>query len=353
MPRVADRVGLRRGRTIFLAVGDLAALTVAYLATYAAANQIAPPAVDAPGWLLALLACLAVPFWVALFTAYHLYDNDHQRISVASFDEVGAIFHALLAGSLVFLLLAQATRRLFDWWIYSAIEASLFLTASIVLIPLVRGTLRSWVLPRVMQRRRALIVGAGEEAALVHRKLLAHPEYGLDLVGFLDGEGPVSETTRPVLGRTEDVARIVDELEIDRILLASSIASHEDMLDLIRTVRRPDVQVSIVPRYFEIFTSHAILDDVEGMPVVTLPSMRLGRSSRLLKRAFDIAVVRPRARAALAGAPGDRDRDPARQRRPGRSTGSRAAAARARRSASSSSGRCSSAPSSAAPRSCT
>ena len=57
------------------------------------------------------------------------------------------------------------------------------------------------------------------------------------------------------------------------------------MLDLVRTVRRPDVQVSIVPRYFEIFTSRAILDDVEGMPVVTLPPMRLGRGSRLLKRA--------------------------------------------------------------------
>jgi exopolysaccharide biosynthesis polyprenyl glycosylphosphotransferase len=83
---------------------------------------------------------------------------------------------------------------------------------------------------------------------------------------------------------------VVDEFEIDRVLLASSIASHEEMLDLVRTVRRPDVHVSIVPRYFEIFTSHATLDDIEGMPVVTLPPMRLGRSSRLLKRSFDVVV---------------------------------------------------------------
>jgi exopolysaccharide biosynthesis polyprenyl glycosylphosphotransferase len=45
-----------------------------------------------------------------------------------------------------------------------------------------------------------------------------------------------------------------------------------------------------VPRYFEIFTSNAILDDVEGMPVVTLPPMRLGRSARLLKRSVDLVV---------------------------------------------------------------
>jgi exopolysaccharide biosynthesis polyprenyl glycosylphosphotransferase len=74
------------------------------------------------------------------------------------------------------------------------------------------------------------------------------------------------------------------------VLLGSSIASHDEMLDLIRTVRRPDVQVSIVPHYFEIFTSRAILDEVEGMPVVTLPPMNLGRSSRLLKRSFDVVV---------------------------------------------------------------
>jgi exopolysaccharide biosynthesis polyprenyl glycosylphosphotransferase len=145
------------------------------------------------------------------------------------------------------------------------------------------------VFPRVMKPRRTLIVGVGREAQLVHRKLAAHPEYGLDVVGFLGGSGENADIAGPVLGSHEDVATIVDELDIDRILLASEVANHEDMLDLVRTVRRPDVQVSIVPRYFEIFTSHAILDEVEGMPVVTLAPMNLGRSSRLLKRSFDIA----------------------------------------------------------------
>jgi exopolysaccharide biosynthesis polyprenyl glycosylphosphotransferase len=72
------------------------------------------------------------------------------------------------------------------------------------------------------------------------------------------------------------------------VLLASSVGSHEATLDLVRAVRRPDVQVSIVPRFFEIFTSHSTLDDIEGMPVVTLPPIRLGRSARVLKRSVDV-----------------------------------------------------------------
>jgi exopolysaccharide biosynthesis polyprenyl glycosylphosphotransferase len=292
-PRPETGRALRRGRTTMLAGGDLVALVVAYAITYVTSEQIGPlPAVSAPSWFLALVAVAAVPVWLAIFTAYHLYDNDNQRIAVASFDEVRDIFHAMLAGSLAFLIASQGLRYLFGWWIYSAVEAFIFLASALVLVPVVRGSMRSWVLPRVMKRRRTLIVGSGREARLVHRKLMAHPEYGLEVVGFLDGNGgDPADDVGPILGSRDDIANVIDEHEIDRVLLGSSIASHEEMLDLIRTVRRPDVQVSIVPHYFEIFTSRAILDEVEGMPVVTLPPMNLGRSSRLLKRTFDVVVA--------------------------------------------------------------
>ena len=285
---VAEHGGLRlgRGRARMLAVTDTVALVVGYTATYVAANLIAPPAVIAPGWVLALLACLALPAWLAIFAAYRLYDNDGKRITVSSFDEVGDVFHALLAGSLGFLLLSQVLRRLVGWQIFSAVEALLFVSATFVLVPLGRGALRSWVFPRIMRTRRALIVGVGADARLVHRKLLAHPEYGLEVVGYLD-----AEDGEGVVGTPQDVASIVEELEIDRVLLASSLEDHEGVIDLVHSVRRSDVQVSIIPSYNQIFTSHAILDDVEGMPVVTLPPMRLERSSRLLKRAFDVVVA--------------------------------------------------------------
>jgi exopolysaccharide biosynthesis polyprenyl glycosylphosphotransferase len=280
---------LNRGRTWILACADLISLTVAYVLTYVAADQIGSlPPVSAPTWFLILLAATAGFAWIGVFTAYGLYENDNLRISVASFDEVRDLFHAMLAGSLVYLILSQGVHFLAGWWIYTAVEAALFVGASLLLVPIVRGSIRSWVFPRVMRRRRTLVVGSGAEARLVQRKILAHPEYGLELVGFLDGDDP--DTPHPVLGAPADIAGIIEEHEVDRVLLASSIASHEEMLDLIRTVRRPDVQVSIVPRYSEIFTSHATLDDIEGMPVVTLPPMRLGRSARLLKRTCDIVV---------------------------------------------------------------
>jgi exopolysaccharide biosynthesis polyprenyl glycosylphosphotransferase len=287
-PAAERRARFARGRVWILAGGDILALAVAYAGTYVVANRIAPPAVTAPTWLLVTLALIAVPVWTAVFTSYHLYDNDHRRIAVASFDEVGDIFHALLAGSLAFLLLAQVLRRLDNWWIYSALEAALFLTGALVLVPLVRGTTRTWIFPRIMQRRRTLIVGGGSDAILVHRKLQTHPEYALDVVGFL-ADSPDPGIPGPVLGRTETIAHVVEEFDVERILFAVPTET-QHMVDLLRKVRRPDVQISIIPSYSEIFTSRATLDDIEGTPVVTLPEMSLGRSSRLLKRSFDVTL---------------------------------------------------------------
>ena len=186
----------------------------------------------------------------------------------------------------------------------------------------------------------------------MQRKIEAHPEYGLEVVGLPRRRRPRDRLRRSSGARTRS-REIVDEYEIDRVLLASSVGSHEETLDLVRAVRRPDVQVSIVPRYFEIFTSHSTLDDVEGMPVVTLPPMRLGRSARVLKRSVDVVVVGHRAARALAACSRCSRSLSGWTARARRSTGSRGAAGSARRSRSSSSGRCTSARSSVAAKSCT
>src|SRR4051812_33778382 len=281
---------LTHGKTWILGAVDVASLTLAYVVTYALAAKVGTlPPVSAPTWFLAGVAALAVPAWLSIFAGYGLYENDNLKISIASFDEVRDVFHAMLVGSLLLLIVSQGVRWAAGWWVYSAVEAAFFVATALVLVPVARGVIRSWIFPRIMQPRRTLIIGSGPEAQLVHRKIQSHPEYGLDVVGFLDNRD--IDGAGPVIGAPDDIATLVDELEVDRVVLASSIANHERMLDLLRSVRRPDVQISIVPRYSEIFTSHAILDDVEGMPVVTLPPMRLGRSSRLLKRAFDTAIA--------------------------------------------------------------
>jgi exopolysaccharide biosynthesis polyprenyl glycosylphosphotransferase len=265
---------------------DLAGLACALALTFAVVGSADSASVGAPTPFVIGLAALCGPLWLILFTAYRLYDQENRRLTTASFDELRDLFHALLAGSLLFLLLEQLVIATSDWPFVSVVQVAVFVPTALVLLALARGAARSWVFPRIMRPRRTLIVGSGPEAELVSRKLETHPEYGLEVVAVVDDES--DSPTR--LEIPDEIAAIIDWLEIDHVLLASSVASHEEMLDFIRAVRRPHLQVSIVPRYFEIFTSNATLDELEGMPLVTLPQMRLGRSSRMLKRLVDVSV---------------------------------------------------------------
>jgi len=284
------RGNLSRGRTWILIGADCVALAAAIALTYGIAEAIAPPALIAPLWLVVTLAVLALPAWIGVFTVYNLYERQGRSISLATFDELGDLFHALLAGSLIFLILSQVLRRVMGAEVFFPVEAAIFLGTALPLVLLMRGSVRSWIFPAVMQPRRTLIVGGGDVGQVVERKIRSHPEYGLDLVGFVD-ERPHAGTKAPLVGGPADLPQLVDRLEIDWVVLAFSQASYEDTLDLLRAARRPDVHLSIVPRFFEVFASNATIQELEGMPVVNLPPMRLSRSVRVLKRAFDVTAA--------------------------------------------------------------
>ena len=89
----------------------MVAIAAALAITYAVAEAAASPSIIAPTWLTVLLAIVVLPVWVAIFTAYNLYERQNRSISLATFDEVGELFHALIAGSLFFLILSQVLRR--------------------------------------------------------------------------------------------------------------------------------------------------------------------------------------------------------------------------------------------------
>jgi FlaA1/EpsC-like NDP-sugar epimerase len=284
--RVSESRGLGRGRVWGLLLVDLVAVWISLAATFVAGEQIgSEPAFIAPGAVLAGLALAVTMLWPAIFAAYGLYERQTRAIAPSSLDEVADLFHALLAGSLVLLVVGQGARKGFEWAIYSPLEAAMFLVFALVLIPLGRACVRTWVLPNVLAPRRALIVGSGLEGRVVQRKLEAHPEYSMQVVGFVDSErGP------EVLGAPEDLPRLIDTLEVDWVVLATSSEPTDEMLDLMRAVRRPDVHLSIVPSYSELFASNATIEELQGVPVVSLPPMRLSRSIRTVKRVIDLVA---------------------------------------------------------------
>ena len=103
--------------------------------------------------------------------------------------------------------------------------------------------------------QNTVIVGAGEVGQLIAKKLLQHPEYGVNLVGFVDAQPKERRDDLghlALLGGTERLPAIVRLFDVERVVIAFSNEAHEETLDLIRSLKDLDVQIDIVPRLFEL-----------------------------------------------------------------------------------------------------
>src|SRR5207244_11254426 len=86
----------------------------------------------------------------------------------------------------------------------------------------------------------------------------------------------------------EQLPQIVNDLAVERVIIAFSNGSDAHTAEIVRSLRGLDVQVDVVPRLYELVGPRVDLHTVEGLPLVGLPSIRWSRSAMRLKRALDV-----------------------------------------------------------------
>jgi exopolysaccharide biosynthesis polyprenyl glycosylphosphotransferase len=268
-------------RRRLLAVADMAGILVAYLLVWVIHPPIGGEMVDR----LPLLVVL--PGWVLLNKLMGLYDRDDKLIHKSTLDEIPGILHSLTIGSLLVYtfggaLMAEPTQRA---------PAAFFWLFACFSVPMLRALARTWVRVRFAPER-CLIVGSGSVAEVMARKLAGHPEYGMDLIGFIDGEKGLRRkrpaTALPMLGDVAHFTDICREHGIERVVVAFSAVSNDETLEIIRAAKRAQIKITIVPRLFEVIGHSVVVDEVEGMTVLSLRGLSRARSSLLLKRAIDV-----------------------------------------------------------------
>jgi exopolysaccharide biosynthesis polyprenyl glycosylphosphotransferase len=261
-----------------LALADVLALCSGYVTVWAATGRPQP--------LVAKLVLLAaLPFWVLLNKLLGLYDRDANVINKSTLDELPRILQSVVLGSsLVFL-----AGPLFPGLQAGRLQAVVFMAVAAVTMPLLRIAAR-----QSMDRRgvaeRCLILGSGAVAAQLARKLAEHPGYGVSLVGYVDDAAP-SHDLGPApgsLGSVADFEQLCADLRVERVVIAFSTLSDDDLLAVLQTCKRLGVKVSIVPRLFEAIGDAVEVDQVEGMTLLGLRGLDRTRSSLALKRSIDV-----------------------------------------------------------------
>jgi exopolysaccharide biosynthesis polyprenyl glycosylphosphotransferase len=164
-------------------------------------------------------------------------------------------------------------------------------TGALALATLAYTAVRTRTADRQSRPHRAVIVGAGDVGQLVARKLLRHPEYRIDVVGFVDV--PPKRWRRdvsgvPLLGQADELPSIIGARGVDRVIVAFSAKRDEEMLEAVRAVVALNVHVDVVPRLFEIMGPDSRLPHVEGIPLISITRRRRSALARWTKRAIDV-----------------------------------------------------------------
>lgn len=283
--------GRRRGWLVrrALLAADMVGLTTSFILSLALLGGSGPA--DTVGNRLELLIFLSsLPAWVVLAKLYGLYDRDEERTDHSTADELVGVFHLVTVGTAMFYVGAALTElaqtpldRLLVFW-----------AAAVVLVTAARASTRILCRRSVAYLQNTVIVGAGDVGQLIARKLRHHPEYGVNVVGFVDAkpkERQAGLNGIAHLGPPENLPAIIELLDVERAIIAFSSEPHGETLDVVRTLRELDVQIDVVPRLFEVIGTSSGFHTAEGVPLIGLPPLRLSRSSLLLKRTMDLGLT--------------------------------------------------------------
>ncbi len=281
----------RRGWLVrrMLLVADVTGLLLAF-----AVAELAYPRFishNATGsWKEVAVFAASVPGWIIIAKLYGLYDHDAERTDHSTAQDIAPVFHMVLVCTSAYWFTARVTGLAHP----AAGELVWFVGAAVLSIGLTRTAARGFSRRQVTYLQNTLIVGAGDVGQRIAQKLLNHPEYGINLVGFIDdapkerqeGLGHLAS-----LGGTDELFSIIDLLDVERVVIAFSNEPHENTLTLLRSLKDFDVQVDIVPRLFEILGPGVGMHTIEGLPLLGLPPLNLSTSSRFLKRLTDTLLA--------------------------------------------------------------
>lgn len=146
-------------------------------------------------------------------------------------------------------------------------------------------------LARSGRRSRTIVVGTGPTARQLIEAVAEDADYGLEIVGAVGGSKPGSGAalgTR-VLGPIDSLDELASARRARTIVIASDDADDPGTLGAVRRLLERDVEVWVVPRFFQI-GSIAHTHHIGAIPVVKLLPPTHKRPGWALKRAFDFAV---------------------------------------------------------------
>ena len=250
--------------------------------------------------------------WAFVFRVFHLYRpmRSEARVNEALVIVRANAFSVVLFLAAIYLFREKNVE-------FSRLVFGLFLFLSSTMLLVSRALLRSLlgaIRAKGYNLRYALIVGAGDLAQQVALRLYNHAEYGIELIGCLDrNEAPKQQARTPrialqnnlaakislaeeyapdrelnIIGGYRDLPRLLAQGGIDQIVVAIPLKDYELLPSIMDSIGDSMADVRIVPDYHEFIKLGSEVEELDGLPVMSVVSTPLFGFNLVCKRAMDL-----------------------------------------------------------------
>ncbi len=213
-------------------------------------------------------------------------------------DEAARIVTATAAGitlmmAVTFFLQPSPFSRLLIFW------ALLFIVVFIVVARLLRRATLALLYRRGIGVDRALVISIGETGRSVIRTLIARPDLGFNVVGYLD-DGAADDSDNlsriPRLGDYRDLGRLLREYApMHTVFIALPGMMHSELLNLLQVCQQHGVRAQVVPDLLQLSLNRVEFTNMAGMPLLGVRDMNafghISGPGRIFKRLLDLAII--------------------------------------------------------------
>jgi len=233
---------------------------------------------------------LTVGFPAVALMLLHARRTQDEALTTSLLDTFARVLGVVSLALMALLSLASLLGESFPLGLATRLFA--FTTAGLALERMVLSDVKLRIRRAGGQAAPTLIVGAGTTGALIARRLLGDPTYGLRPVGFLDADplpqrDPFVAPPVPLLGGPDDLENAIRQTNARRVILAFSSARDHLLVAKVRQCEDLGVDVSLVPRLYETFSERTSFDHIGGLPLLTLHAVNPRGWQFTLKHAID------------------------------------------------------------------
>lgn len=141
--------------------------------------------------------------------------------------------------------------------------------------------------------RRCLIVGQGDLAQAIFRRLRRNPWTGLNIIGFVDVQDEQSPVVEPdlVVGTLDSMCTLISEHDIQEVIVAVPFGSMKVLTEVDSLLSQSTVGLQWVPDLDALNTLQREFTAVDDMHLINLRGSPLRGFAGLVKRTFDLVMA--------------------------------------------------------------